>query len=93
MQRNILLRVRQDIDREPRGCREVIVHMRALGDADDAERRLERTGQKGVRRHASDLAAGVGENHGDAGGKTAQHLAQQHAVDLARWPGRVHVKL
>ena len=76
-----LLVLGQDADAEMPGFDEQRMDARTFCDGDDAQRRLERARHEGVGRHAADLAARLGGDHGDAGGERAHHPAEQHVID------------
>ena len=61
---------------------DVIVHARAFGDRDDAERRLERARHEGVRGHAAHLIAVADGDHGHAGREASHDAAELAWVDV-----------
>ena len=91
--------IRQDVDAEMRRRVHHFVHVRALGDGDDAKRRLKRPRHEGVRGHASHLAVVLGGDHRHARCKAAHDLAEEpgrfrgaadrscrdHSVELRSW--------
>ena len=80
--RYLALALAEDTDPEGRGGKEALEARRRLRDADKHERRIERDGGEGVGGEAAGAGFGIaGRHHRDAGGETAERVAQRAGID------------
>ena len=88
----VLLAGRQDVHRKAAGIKKMVVHVGALGNRDDAQRRVERARHEGIRGHAAGVAVMFGGDHRDAGGKAPHDPPEMQRVDVVDRLDEVHGK-
>ena len=83
------------VDAEIAGILDHLMRVGALGDRNDTERRLERTGHEGVCGHGVRRSVDIDGDHRNPGGEAAHRLAKQarhrSCRPQARSKGRPHL--
>src|SRR5689334_12146177 len=76
MRAQMLVILGQETDAEPASDRQEAVHVAAIVQRNQHQRRIERHGHKSIRSHSMDSLAILRRDDGYAGGKSAQYVSK-----------------